>query len=99
MKLKFQLFDRREFLGAAGKVGMLVGLSSAIKPDAHAKSASTSNPFAYDLSRVEKTDPALVQYEAVAQWRVPHKEPRRMAIGPDDRLYVCASNYVAVMTL
>ena len=60
---------------------------------AGAEGQGTANPFAYDVSRFQKTDPKLITYEEVARWPVPHKEARRLAIGPDDQLYVCAGNY------
>ena len=58
------------------------------------KARKTANPFAYDISRFQKTDPKLVTYEEVTRWPIPHKEARRIAIGPDDQLYVCAGNYI-----
>ena len=58
----------------------------------------TRNPFAYDISRFQKTDPKLITYEEVARRPVPRKEARRLAIGPDDQLYVCAGNYINAMS-
>ena len=61
---------------------------------AGAQDKGTANPFAYDISRFQKTDPKLIAYEEVARWPVPHKDARRLAIGPDNQLYVCAGNYI-----
>ncbi len=99
MKRRFQLFDRREFLNAAGKMGVMLGLSGALESKAGTTTPASNNPFAYDLSRVEKTDPGLVAYKPAAQWRVPRKGPKQMTIGPDDRLYLCAGSYVTIMSL
>ncbi len=90
MKPEFELIDRRGFLGFVTKTAALIGLVSGAK----AREEGTVNPFAYDVSRFQKTDPKLVNYEQVTRWPIPHKEARRLAIGPDDQLYVCAGNYI-----
>ncbi len=92
MKPEFKLFHRREFFGVVTKTAALLGLAGAANTSAQGQ--PTANPFAYDLSRFQKTDPKLITYEEVTRWPVPHKEARRLAIGPDDQLYVCAGNYV-----
>ncbi len=97
MKKEFQLSDRREFLadslrGAALFVALASGRSQA------AEKASTANPFAYDVSRLSKTDPKLLAYEEVARWKSPHAEAKRIAAGPGDTLYVCAGRYVTAMS-
>ena len=93
MKPEFELFDRREFFGVVTKTAAILGLASAAR--AGTEGAGTANPFAYDVSRFQKTDPKLITYEEVTRWAVPHKEARRLAIGPDDQLYVCAGNYIS----
>jgi hypothetical protein len=92
MKPEFELFDRRQFFGVVTKAAALLGLVAGVK--AEAQEQGTANPFAYDISRFQKTDPKLIRYEAVARRPIPHKEARRMAIGPDNQLYVCAGNYI-----
>lgn len=99
MRLRFQLFDRREFLSTAGKIGAMFGVSGAVASKARATTPASTNPFAYDLSRVEKTDPTLIAYKPASQWRLSRKAPKQMTIAPDDRLYLCAGNYVTVMSL
>jgi len=97
MRKEFQLGSRREFLADGIRSAALVtALASASGQTA--KKASTPNPFAYDVSRFSQTDPKLITYEEAARWKCPHKEPRRIAAGPDDQLYVCAGNCIAVMT-
>ncbi len=54
------------------------------------------NPFAYDVEKYRKTDPRLVHYEEVAKFRSPRPSPRRLAMGPADRLYVAAGTRVLV---
>jgi hypothetical protein len=97
MKKEFQLSDRREFLadslrGAALFVALASGRSEA------AEKAGTANPFAYDVSRLSKTDPKLIAYEEVARWKSPHAEAKRIAVGPSDKLYVCAGRYATAMS-
>ncbi len=97
MKKEFRLADRREFLtdslrGAALLAALASGQSHA------AEKAGTPNPFAYDVSRLSKTDPKLIAYEEVARWKSPHPEPKRIAVGPDNALFVCAGNYITAMS-
>lgn len=96
MKKEFQLSDRREFLadslrGAALLATLATGRSPA------ADKPGTANPFAYDVSRYAKTDPKLIAYAEVGRWKCPQPEPRRIAVGPENMLYVCAGNYITAM--
>ena len=92
MKKEFQLHDRREFLGNALKgAALLTALPAA---GAKAAERAASNPFAYDLSRLEKTDPKLVTYEEVKRWKVAYAEARRIALAPAGQLLVAAGNYL-----
>lgn len=95
MKREFQLSDRREFLAAGLRgVTMLATLTSLRSQGAQKE---TANPFAYDVSRFSKTDPKLISYEEIKRWKSPSAGARRLAIGPDDTLYICAGNYVTAM--
>jgi hypothetical protein len=96
MKPELELFDRREFFGVVTKTAAILGLAGTAK--AGAAGQGTVNPFAYDVSRFQKTDPKLVTHEEVTRWPVPRKESRRMAIGPDGQLYVCAGNYINALS-
>ncbi|MGA2176554.1 MAG: hypothetical protein ABSH38_16380 [Verrucomicrobiota bacterium] len=96
MKPELELFDRREFFGVVTKTAAIIGLAGAA--EGRAQGQGTANPFAYDLSRFQKTDPKLITYEEVTRWPIPHKEARRLAIGPDGQLYVCAGNYINGMS-
>lgn len=93
MKKEFQLSDRREFLADGLRSAALLTALAAGRSRAADKPAA-SNPFAYDVSRLSKTDPKLIAYEEVARWKSPHAEPKRIAVGPDQRLFVCAGNYI-----
>jgi hypothetical protein len=55
------------------------------------------NPFAYDLEGVSKTDPKLVRYEQAGRFACPGPGPRRLAVGPEDHLYIAARNGVSVL--
>jgi hypothetical protein len=93
---------RRDFLkGAAGGAGVLaVGSGTFAASVGLARGASAgkdANPFAYDVERLRKTDPKLIRYEQVGQFSSPGPDPRRIAVGPEDRVYVAAGNAVTVL--
>ena len=96
MKKEFQLSDRREFLAdGLRSAALLTALATGRAPAA--EKAGTANPFAYDVSRLSKTDPKLIAYSEVAHWKCPHADPRRLAMAPDGTLLVCAGNYVTAL--
>ena len=86
MKAEFELFDRREFFGVMAKAASIVGLTASAQESA--------NPFAYDLSRFQKTDPKLITYEEGARWPIPHRDAHRVAMGPGNNLYIGAGNFI-----
>jgi len=93
---------RRRFLKeTAGGAGILaVGSGSFAASIGLARGASAGkdpNPFAYDVERLSKTDPKLVRYEQVGRFPSPNPDARRIAIGPEDRVYIAAGNYVTVL--
>jgi hypothetical protein len=96
MKKEFQLHDRREFLGNALRGAALLTTLSSVSAKAAEKAAA--NPFAYDLSRLEKTDPKLVSHTEVKRWKVSHPDSRRLALSPDGQLLVAAGNYVTAFS-
>ncbi len=95
MKREFRLSSRREFFGQSAGALALLNAIAAQRTQGAEKPAG--NPFAYDVSRLQKTDPKLIAYEETARWKVPHPEARRLAIGHDGTLYVCSGNYVTAM--
>ncbi len=96
MKRSKVIISRRKFLqrGAQG-VGLLAMGVAAARP---AKAADRSaNPFAYDIDRFTHTDPKLIRYEQVNRFPSPHAQPRRLSIGPENRLYIATRDGVDVL--
>ncbi len=94
MKIRNQAITRRAFLRrSASGAGWLAlgGVSLA------GAAQGSANPFAYDLGRVSKTDPKLVRYEQAGRFACPGPGPRRLAVGPEDHLYIAARNGVSVL--
>jgi hypothetical protein len=93
---------RRRFLEDAARGAGILAVSSgsiaASIPLARAASpGKEANPFALDVERLRKTDPKLIQYEQVGRFASPKPNPRRIAIGLDDRVYIAASDSVSVL--
>jgi hypothetical protein len=102
MKKQDQSISRRDFLKeAAGGAGVLaVGSGSFAASVGLARGAGAgkdANPFAYDVERLRKTDPRLIQYEQVGHFPSPGRDPRRIVIGPEDRVYIAAGEAVSVL--
>ena len=95
MKREFRLSSRREFFGHSA--GTLAVLSAIASQRIQGAQKVSPNPFAYDISRLQKTDPKLIAYEETARWKAPHPEARRLAIAHDDTLYLCSGNYVTAL--
>jgi sugar lactone lactonase YvrE len=55
-----------------------------------------SEVFRYDLTKLKKTDTALIKYRETAAIPVGLKEARAVAVGPDDRVYVAGDNAIEV---
>jgi hypothetical protein len=87
--------NRREFVQEGVKGA---GLLAAAAWAARAGAAGKENPFAYDVSRLRKVDPKLIHYEEVRRFRCPHADPRRITVGPDDRVYVAAAKGVGILS-
>jgi len=89
-----QSLSRRTFLGrgtSGAVLGSLLWGRSARGAD------GGRNPFAYDVEKYRKIDPALLGYTRVKQFESPRPEPRRLAIGPEDRLYLAAGSAMVVL--
>jgi hypothetical protein len=102
MKNRNRTITRRRFLqGTARGAGILAvsgGSIAASVPLARAASpGKDANPFALDVEHLRKTDPKLIHYEQVGQFPSPNPNPRRLAIGPDDRVCIAAGNSVSVL--
>jgi hypothetical protein len=95
MKREFELSSRRNFLSqAAGTMAILSAIASQRAQGGETKSA---NPFAYDVSQLQVTDPKLIAYEEKSRCKAPHTEAKRITIGPNDTLYVCSGNYLTAL--
>lgn len=95
--LRLRSVSRREFVGHITRGALVAGAAIVSGRTALAAQSGQSNPFAYDLSRLRHTDPKLVRYEETGRFRSPHGEPRRIAIGPGDQVFVAAGNYVTAL--
>jgi hypothetical protein len=97
MKREFLLSSRREFFGQS-TVALTV-LNTIASQRGQAAEKPARNPFAYDISRLQKTDPKLIAYKETARWKAPHTQARRLAIGHDDTLHICSGNYVSALNV
>jgi hypothetical protein len=89
--------SRRRFL-RRGVPGALAAAAGAWAERAWLQGAEPArNPFAYDLGRYRRIDPTLIRYERVRRFRCPRPEPRRIALGPQNRLYLAAGKYVTAL--
>jgi hypothetical protein len=84
---------RRHFLGAGAGAAAWASLASGTARTAPAAGATRPNPWAYDLRGFERTDPKLIQYRELRRFQCGRSEARRLALGPDNRLWVAAGNY------
>jgi hypothetical protein len=96
MKREFELSSRREFFGQTA--GVMAVLGTIASQRAQAAEKKSTNPFAYDVSHLQKTDPKLIAYEEAARWKAPHAEAKRITAGPNDMLYVCSGNYLTAVS-
>lgn len=98
---KKRVLSRRRFIQQSargvGVIGVAVASGSLARAATPKAADKQANPYAYDLGRFRQTDPKLIHYEEVGRLRCPHAEPRRLAAGPDDALYVAAGNYVTAL--
>ena len=96
MKREFELSSRREFFTQSAGAITILGVIASQR--GLAAERATTNPFAYDVSRLQKTDPKLIAYEESARWKAPHAEAKRIAMGGGDTIYVCSGNYLTAMS-
>jgi hypothetical protein len=88
--------SRRGFVKRGLGTAAVTATAAATLGQAASKPAS-SNPFAFDVEKYRKTDPTLLHYEQVGRFPVPRSEARRLTMGPEEKLYVSAGNYVCVL--
>ncbi len=92
---------RRQFLRRAGGGAGLLAVGPAAIPfverTAAAAATKSANPFAYDVQRLERTDPKLIGYEQARKFSARISEPRRIAVGPGERLYIAGKSGVSIL--
>lgn len=92
MKTSKNSITRRQFIGQS------VGGAGALAVGSALGAGKDANPFAYDVQRFSKTDPKLIRYEEAGRFTCSNPEPRRLALGSGDRIYVAGKNGVTVIT-
>lgn len=90
----FPRASRRRFLART----VQAGLGAAVVGTAGlARGASAANPYAYDVSKYEKTDPKLIAYRQATSFKCPSPDARRLCLVGKDRLAVAAGNEVVLL--
>lgn len=75
-----------------------MGVAAALSgPLMACRERSAVNRFAYDSEPRAATDAKWLHYEQVGQFRSLREEPRRIAVGPQNQLYLAAGRYVSVL--
>ena len=97
MKCEFQLNSRREFFAKTAGTMAILGTIASQRAGAADDPSNVSSDN--DVSGLWKTDPKLIGYEESARWKAPHAEAKRIAMGPQDTLYVCSGNFLTAMSL
>jgi hypothetical protein len=90
--------SRRQFLGRSVQIAGIAGFA-AVAQRAMASGATavrSVNPFAYDVSRLSQTPPELIHYREVGRISDLREDARKLVVGPEDRLYLGAGNYISV---
>lgn len=96
--ISHRFVSRRGFVRRGAASAALAGLAAwALGRRTTRAADKNANPFAYNVDWLKKTDPKWLQYEQTARFKVPREEARRLAVGPDGRLFVSAGNYVCVL--
>jgi hypothetical protein len=91
-----QGLNRRKFLVQTACGAGLLG-TFALSPAQAAERDSAVNIFAYDVEKYAKTDPKLIGYEELTRFPAAVTEPRRVIVGPKERLWVSGNGGVAVL--
>jgi hypothetical protein len=93
--------SRRQFINRSFRSAGLCALGGAAvaAPGAvlHAAGTSTTSPFAYDVDRLSRIDPKLLVYAQIKRISGLGQDPRRIAIAPQNRLYVATRAGVDIL--
>ncbi len=99
MRSQNQGISRRKFIGhGAGLVAIGASVLEMSVASRAGEKTAAGNPFAYDVARLEKTDPKLIGYQQLKRFPGSNPEPRRLAVGPDGRLYIAGRNGVTLFS-
>ncbi|NLH75243.1 MAG: hypothetical protein GX456_19530 [Verrucomicrobia bacterium] len=94
---------RRRFIGGqcailgAAALGNLATGSIFAAAGRGQRADNSENPFAYRVDRFEQTNPKLIGYVEARRFKSPCSEPRRMAIGGDQRIYLAGEKRICVI--
>jgi hypothetical protein len=83
-------YSRRQFVQHVTRAAA----AGAAALSARSSHAAAPNPFAYDVSRFSRTDPALLAWEEAARNVCPVRDARRITFGPAGVLHVAAGEHV-----
>lgn len=95
------VLSRREFIQAGFRSAGLFGVTAAALAGAMAESRAAEraspSPFPYEVDQLSQIDPHLLRYEQAAKISGLGAEPKRVAVGPDDRIYVATKTGVEIL--
>ena len=70
-------------------VAIVVGAVAVLRIDRSGRGGSgLSDRFDYSIEQYETIDPALIRYDETGEIPIEMRDPRAVAVGPDDRIYV-----------
>jgi len=86
-------------IGVAVVLAIVVGVIAVlwIRPSGE-RGSGLPQHYEYDLKDYKQIDPALIHYQQTAEIPVGMKEPRAVATGPEDRIYVAGDLAVVVFS-
>lgn len=73
------------------------GLFAALRVDSWGENGLPEE-FDYDVQSFQKTDPALIGYQETGRIALEMQEPRALAVGPDDAMYVAGDQALSVFS-
>jgi hypothetical protein len=85
------------WIAALVLAAIVVGTVSVMRIDSTGERGSgLSSEFDYQIEEYEKVDPALILYDQTGQFATEMSEPRAVAAGPDDRIYVAGDQTLGI---
>src|SRR5215471_8333308 len=92
-----RLVNRRGFIQRATETAKLAGVGVAFGVFDRRRAAAAqaiANHWAYDDSKVRRTDPKLLHYHEVRQFHCARPSPRCIALTHDERLLIGSGKYL-----